>query len=123
MTDHRSSPPRTDSVQIVEIFPDLLGTYGDGGNGVVLHQRLRWRGIPSELIEISSGQEVPDSAQIYLLGGGEDAPQTEAARALGADGPLHRAVDRFPGDRGSRLYAEEDEGQRLEPVRHADAHA
>lgn len=81
-------------VRIVELFPDLLGTYGDGGNGVVLHQRLRWRGLPSELIEVAAGDPVPDDAHIYLLGGGEDAPQTEAARLLATDDVLRRAVDR-----------------------------
>ena len=29
-----------DSVHIVLLFPDLLGTYGDSGNATVLAQRL-----------------------------------------------------------------------------------
>ena len=82
------------TVAICSLFPDLLGTYGDGGNALVLAKRLEWRGIPSRILEVESGATVPETADVYLLGGGEDAPQSEAARELGADGPLHRAVDR-----------------------------
>ena len=30
-----------DSVRIGLVLPDVMGTYGDGGNAVVLRQRLR----------------------------------------------------------------------------------
>ena len=26
------------------VYPDLLGTYGDGGNGLILARRAGWRG-------------------------------------------------------------------------------
>ncbi len=75
------------------VYPDLLGTYGDSGNAVILAQRLRWRGWPAEVIEINAGASVPDSADIYVVGGGEDLPQSLAASQLNAERPLHRAVD------------------------------
>src|SRR5580765_6564613 len=81
------------TVSIAVAYPDLLGTYGDGGNAVVLAQRLRWRGIPAEIVEIHAGQSVPDSCDIYVLGGGEDAPQALDAEQRLGEGPLHRAVD------------------------------
>jgi lipid II isoglutaminyl synthase (glutamine-hydrolysing) len=84
----------TSAVGIVLLFPDLLGTYGDGGNALVLARRLEWRGYDVELIEVHGGQSIPEQADIYVVGGGEDAPQTEAARDIGHDGPLHRAVER-----------------------------
>ena len=34
------------ALRVVVIYPDLLGTYGDGGNGRVLATRAAWRGIP-----------------------------------------------------------------------------
>jgi lipid II isoglutaminyl synthase (glutamine-hydrolysing) len=87
-------PNRDSAVRIVTLFPDLLGTYGDSGNATVLHKRLAWRGIDAELVSISGGSAVPESGDLYLLGGGEDSPQVQAARELGQTGPLHRAVDR-----------------------------
>jgi lipid II isoglutaminyl synthase (glutamine-hydrolysing) len=83
---------RDSAVRIGLLFPALLGTYGDGGNAVVLQKRLQWRGIDAEIVEIEAGTAVPDSLDLYLLGGGEDGPQVEAARELGTDGPVHRAV-------------------------------
>ena len=78
---------------IAIVFPDLLGTYGDGGNAVVLAQRLRWRGISAEITEVKGDDPVPEGCTIYVLGGGEDAPQTLAARQLIDSGALNRAVD------------------------------
>ena len=83
----------TSSLTIVVVYPDLLGTYGDGGNGLVLARRASWRGIESELIQAESGRPLP-GADIYCIGGGEDGPQVQAAAALRADGALVRAVDR-----------------------------
>lgn len=85
----------TDStIGIALLFPDLLGTYGDSGNALVLAQRLRWRGLPARVITVRSGEAVPDSCELYVVGGGEDLPQSLAARQLGAGGasPLARAV-------------------------------
>jgi hypothetical protein len=76
---------------VAVVYPDLLGTYGDGGNGLVLARRAAWRGIPVELVEASSSGPLP-RADVYCLGGGEDGPQVRAAEALRADGTLARAV-------------------------------
>lgn len=79
-------------VRIVDVHPDLLGTYGDGGNAVVLAQRLRWRGYPAEVLRALSSDPLPASADLYCLGGGEDGPQARSAARLAADGSLARAV-------------------------------
>lgn len=81
-------------VEIVLLFQSLLGIYGDRGNATVLMQRLRWRGFDPELSIVEPGQPVPDTGQVYLLGGGEDAAQISAVKSLRADGGLQRAVDR-----------------------------
>ena len=82
-------------VAIALLFPDLLGTYGDSGNAVILARRLAWRGFDVELITVRSGDAVPVTCQVYVVGGGEDLPQALAARQLGpaGDGPVVRAVD------------------------------
>lgn len=83
----------TSNVRIVWIYPDLLSTYGDRGNALVLEHRARLRGVPAEVEHVHSDEPVPTSGDIYLLGGGEDRPQMLAAERLRADGGLRRAVD------------------------------
>jgi len=85
--------PRTESaVRIALVFPSLLGTYGDGGNASVLAQRLRWRGIPADVIDVAIDAPLPEQADLFVLGGGEDAAQTLAVSKL-ADGSMRRVVD------------------------------
>ncbi|WP_280417874.1 type 1 glutamine amidotransferase [Nocardia carnea] len=70
------------TVRIGLVLPDVMGTYGDGGNAVVLRQRLRWRDIDAEIVEITLPDPVPDSLDIYTLGGAEDSAQRLATRHL-----------------------------------------
>ncbi len=84
----------TGAVSIALLYPELLGTYGDGGNAVVLAQRLRWRGIDAEAIDVTAGETVPVSCDVYLMGGGEDGPQALAVRELRASRALASAIDR-----------------------------
>ncbi len=81
------------SLIVVVVHPDLLGTYGDGGNGLVLAQRARWRGVSAELVEATSDVALPEG-DLYCLGGGEDAAQTASADRLRTEGTLERAVGR-----------------------------
>jgi lipid II isoglutaminyl synthase (glutamine-hydrolysing) len=82
---YRSRGPS--AVRLVWVFPDLLSTYGDRGNLLVLARRARLRGLSVEIAEVNSDQRVPVDGDIYLLGGGEDLPQILAARRLAAGGP------------------------------------
>jgi CobQ-like glutamine amidotransferase family enzyme len=84
---------RQSALTVAVVYPDLLGTYGDGGNGLILARRAAWRGIDVELVDAPSGAPLP-TADLYCLGGGEDGPQVRAADSLRADGALHRGVDR-----------------------------
>ncbi len=70
------------TLSIALIYPDLLGTYGDKGNALVLAHRARARGITAEVIEVDARSSIPESCDIYLLGGGEDAAQVAAAEGL-----------------------------------------
>ncbi len=88
------------SLRLVWIYPDLLSTYGDRGNALVLERRARLRGLPVEIIEVNSDRPVPRDGDIYLMGGGEDLPQTLATHRLQADGGLHAAVSQ-----GAALFA------------------
>ncbi len=79
----------TAPLRIAVVYPDLLGTYGDGGNGLILARRAQWRGIEAELLQAPSDAPLPE-ADVYCLGGGEDGPQVRAARSLIEDGVLRR---------------------------------
>jgi CobQ-like glutamine amidotransferase family enzyme len=67
------------TVRIGLLLPDVLGTYSDRGNAVVLAQRLLWRGIDAAVITVSAGSRSPGSCDLYVIGGGEDAAQSFAA--------------------------------------------
>ena len=84
----------SDPVRIGLVLPDVMGTYGDGGNAVVLRQRLLLRGIPAEIVEITLSDPVPDSLDIYTLGGAEDYAQRLATKHLLAHQGLQRAAAR-----------------------------
>jgi CobQ-like glutamine amidotransferase family enzyme len=85
----------TDStVRIGLVLPDVMGTYGDGGNAVVLAQRLRLRGFAAEILEVTLADPVPESLDLYTLGGAEDYAQRLATRHLGKHPGLQRAAAR-----------------------------
>ncbi len=90
----QAAPAGGDSrLRIVWVYPDLLSTYGDRGNLLVLSRRAGLRGIDVEAVEVNSDQPVPAGGDIYLLGGGEDLPQILAANRLRADAGLARAAN------------------------------
>ena len=76
---------------IAVVYPDLLGTYGDGGNGVILARRAAWRGIDVDLVQALSDRPLP-TADLYSIGGGEDGPQARAATTLLEEGTLAARV-------------------------------
>ena len=106
------------TLRLVWVYPDLLSTYGDRGNLLILERRARLRGIGVESILVNSDEQVPSQGDIYLLGGGEDLPQVLAARRLRQDGGLAAAARRgsviFAVCAGYQLLGHEfggDEGQ------------
>ncbi len=91
---HRGAAGNASRLRLVWVYPDLLSTYGDRGNLLVLSRRARLRGIEVEATEVNADQRVPADGDIYLLGGGEDLPQILAAERLRNDGGLAAAVGR-----------------------------
>ena len=79
-------------LKIAVLYPELLGTYGDGGNALVLASRARRRGVEVEVVQVALDEEIPD-AQILLLGGGEDGPQRQATYGLAKDDTLAKRVN------------------------------
>lgn len=99
-THRRGNPRGPGGLRLIWVYPDLLSTYGDRGNLIVLERRATLRGIEVESVLVNSDQPVPREGDMYLLGGGEDLPQVLAARRLRADGGLAAAADR-----GAAIFA------------------
>lgn len=114
----QSAGPST--LRLIWIYPDLLSTYGDRGNLVMLTRRAALRGLPVEPVGINSDQPVPSQGDIYLLGGGEDLPQILAAKRLHGDGGLAAAAANgaviFAVCAGYQLIGEVFGGAQGEPV-------
>lgn len=87
-----SSANKPADLNIGLILPDVLGTYGDDGNALVLRQRARMRGLSAEIHPIHLGEPVPETLDVYTVGGGEDTAQVLAAEHLISDGGISRAV-------------------------------
>lgn len=68
-------------MRIAVLYPELLGTYGDGGNALVLQRRMQVRGHRVSVQQVGLGEAIP-AAELYLLGGGEDGPQRLATETL-----------------------------------------
>jgi lipid II isoglutaminyl synthase (glutamine-hydrolysing) len=111
---------RASNLRLVWVYPDLLSTYGDRGNLLVLERRAKLRGLSVEQVLVHANQPVPHQGDIYLLGGGEDLPQILAARRLLADGGLAAAAGRgavvFAVCAGYQLLGTEFAGEEGQPV-------
>ncbi|MCE0763268.1 glutamine amidotransferase [Pseudonocardia kujensis] len=76
------SAPTAADLAIAVLLPDVLGTYSDAGNAVVLAERARRRGVSTQLLTVTLADAPPHGADVYVLGGGEDAALPAAARWL-----------------------------------------
>ncbi len=79
-------------LSIVRIHNELLGTYGDRGNADVLAFRAHLNGVGAQVIDVSYNQPLPNSADIYLMGGAEDAAQSLSLHDLKSSGQLASAI-------------------------------
>ena len=59
------------------LYPELMSTYGDRGNILVLQQRCTWRGIQCNILPIQQSTEIKELAAIDLIfgGGAQDRAQ------------------------------------------------
>ncbi|MDQ6641056.1 MAG: glutamine amidotransferase [Actinomycetota bacterium] len=84
----------TDStIDVVLVYPELLGTYGDRGNAAALVHRARARDLPCRVVEVGVHDPLPTQGDIYLIGGGEDAAMVLAWDQLQRDDGLATALD------------------------------
>jgi len=75
-------------LRIVPIYPALLSIYADRGNVRVLEQRARWRGIDVAVAPLQLGDDLDAAtADVILLGGGQDRDQVLVADELRRQAP------------------------------------
>jgi CobQ-like glutamine amidotransferase family enzyme len=74
--------PSDSVISVVLVYPEVLGTYGDRGNSLALVRRAEARGLSARIVEVPLGDPLPTSADVYLIGGSEDAAQALALRSL-----------------------------------------
>ena len=75
----------SDAVKLTigHIMPDLLNLYGDSGNILSLKNRLIWRGMEAEIVEINDESDIKLSdIDILILGGGSDREQKTVCEKL-----------------------------------------
>ena len=60
---------------IVHLYPKEMNIYGDTGNRLTLQKRAEWRGVSVNIQLVGIGDQLPDSADIIIGGGGQDAGQ------------------------------------------------
>lgn len=69
-------------LNIVHIYPKEMNIYGDNGNILVLRQRLLWRNIAVQVIDVGLGDDLPLDTHLIIGGGGQDAGQSLIAEDL-----------------------------------------
>jgi lipid II isoglutaminyl synthase (glutamine-hydrolysing) len=64
------------NLRIVHLYPVEMSIYGDRGNVLTLVNRLQWRGIEAEVINVGVGDKFDlRTADIIFAGGGQDRGQ------------------------------------------------
>lgn len=75
-------------LKIAWLYPDLMSTYGDRGNVIVLQKRCEWRGFDAEIIPITLESRITnlESSDLIFMGGAQDRQQ----KLAGADFLKHK---------------------------------
>lgn len=66
---------------IAWLYPDLMSTYGDRGNIIVLKKRCQWRGINVKIVPITLETNIKSllSSNLIFMGGAQDRQQKVAS--------------------------------------------
>lgn len=65
------------SIRIAWLYPDLMSTYGDRGNVIVLQKRCEWRGIQADIVPVTLETKIGEleSCNLIFMGGAQDRQQ------------------------------------------------
>lgn len=98
MKNHQSSIINSQSsITIGWLYPELMSTYGDRGNIIVLTKRCKWRGIDTQVVDLNEGFSVKllNDIDILFMGGAQDTQQRIVSRdfTLGKTGSLKNKIE------------------------------
>lgn len=80
------------TLKIMYLYPNEMNIYGDHGNLQTLQKRCQWRGIKTEYISHEPGQDLDESANIIIGGGGQDSGQDRIHKDLIKNGAILRKM-------------------------------
>jgi len=83
------------SLRLAYLYPDLMNLYADRGNITCLERRCAWRGITPLVQRLEWNDRLDESADMYVIGGGQDRQQQLASQGL-----TMRNADRILSDLG-----------------------
>lgn len=78
-------------LNIAWLYPDLMSTYGDRGNIIVLERRCQWRSIDVTIVPVTLETKIGKlkSCDLLFMGGAQDRQQKLASEDfLGNKGPV-----------------------------------
>lgn len=66
------------------LYPELMSTYGDRGNIIVLQKRCEWRGIKTEIkrLDVGFNEKLLATCDLLFMGGAQDQQQKIVAEDL-----------------------------------------
>ena len=66
------------------LYPQLMSTYGDRGNIIVLQKRCEWRGIKTQILHLDLGFKIQDlkDCNLLFMGGAQDRQQKIVSKDL-----------------------------------------
>jgi CobQ-like glutamine amidotransferase family enzyme len=82
-------------IKIGWLYPDLMSTYGDRGNIIVLEKRCLWRGIRAQVapITLETSTNHLGDCDLIFMGGAQDRQQKLASEDyLGNKGPIVKSM-------------------------------
>lgn len=66
----------SNTLRILQLYPEDMNIYGDWGNTLTLVQRAKWHGLSVELLEYNPGDDFPENVHLIVGGGGQDSGQS-----------------------------------------------
>jgi lipid II isoglutaminyl synthase (glutamine-hydrolysing) len=77
MSSSKQQTANSKSLTIGWLYPDLMSTYGDRGNIMVIQKRCLWRGIKTEIVNIDQNTSENELKSVNILfgGGAQDREQ------------------------------------------------